>query len=300
MVGQVDLVDRPHSQPPDQVTRKRADDQLHHEIEGAHAQTAPALGVGDHADQQDRKHVGHRVVRAALQLQQRTEMLFETLLLASQDREDRRRVGRGHRGGQQQRQREGDLQIEPRSDEPDEARQHHGRHNHSHRGQHDARPDDRLYLLKGGVHTAREEDDAQCDHTDELRHFDRTERNEIQPEQHADPQKEQQRGGAEAVSDLAGHHRHEEQQRTDQYYIFTTDVYHLSNLFFRIQNSAGAVPVPERSDEPYASQAPSFSGLICNRVSGRYSRSAYSKACMAAKRLSGVRYMATETAGTRA
>lgn len=253
VIGQVDLVDRPHRQAPDQVARKRADDQLHHEIDDAHTQTAPALGVGNHADQQDREHVGHRVVRTALQLQQRPEVLFEPLLLASQDREDRRRIGRGHRGGQQQRQREGDLQIEPRRDEPYEAPQHHGRHDHPHRGQHDARPDDRLYLLEGGVHTAREEDDAQRDHTDELRHFDRTVRNEIQPEQHADPQEEQQRGGAEAVGDLAGHHRHEEQQRTDQYYIFTTDVYHLSNLFFVSKIQRAQLPVPERSDNPSAS-----------------------------------------------
>ena len=111
-------------------------------------------------------------------------------------------------------------------------------HGNPDRGQHDARPDDRLYLLKGGVHTAREEDDAQCDHTDELRHFDRTERNEIQPEQHADPQKEQQRGGAEAVSDLAGHHRHEEQQGSDQHYIFTTDVYHSVSLIFNFLHLA--------------------------------------------------------------
>ena len=56
-----------------------------------------------------------------------------------------------------------------------------------------------------------------------------TERNEMKfkPEQHADSEEKQQRGGAETISDLARYHRHEEQQRTYQYYIFTTDVYHL-------------------------------------------------------------------------
>ena len=37
--------------------------------------------------------------------------------------------------------------------EPHEARQHHGRHHHPHRGQHDAGPDDGLDLLEGGIHT---------------------------------------------------------------------------------------------------------------------------------------------------
>ena len=95
-----------------------------------------------------------------------------------------------------------------------------------------------------------------------------TERYEMKfkPNNMPTPEEQQQRGGPETIRDLAGHHRHEEQQCADQYYVFTTDVYHSSPFMLRYALST-----------------------MFSLVSGLYSRSAYSNACMAAKLLSGVR-----------
>lgn len=139
-------------------------------------------------------------------------------------------------------------------------------YDHTDRSQYDARADDGFYLRELRVHTAREEDNTQGDHTHELGHLDRTVRDEIQTEQHAHPEEQQQRGGPETIRDLTGHHRHEEQQRAYQYYVFTTDVYHSSPFMLHYALST-----------------------MFSLVRGLYSRSAYSNACMAAKRLSGVR-----------
>ena len=266
MVGQLDAVDRPYGQPPDQVPGQGAHDHLHHEKDYAHAQADAGRGIRHDADEQDGHHVCHRVVRTALQLQQRAQVLLEPLFLASQDGENRRRVGRGHRGGQQQCQRERYFDPQPRSHQPHETGQHERRHDHADRSQYDARADDGFYLRELRVHTAREEDNTQGDHTHELGHLDRTVRDEIQTEQHAHPEEQQQRGGPETIRDLTGHHRHEEQQCAYQYYVFTTDVYHSSPFMLRYALST-----------------------MFSLVSGLYSRSAYSNACMAAKLLSGVR-----------
>ena len=275
MVGEVDAVDRPDGQTADQVPRQGADDHLHDEKHHAHTHSHAARTVRHHADEQNGHHIGHRVVRAALQLQQGPQVLLQPLLLASQDRENRSRVGRGHRGGEQQRQYERHLDPQPRSHQPHERGQYERRHDHPRRSQHDAGSDDGFYLRELRVHTSREEDDAQSDHTDELGHLDRTERDEIQAEQHADSEEKQQRGCAETIRDLTRYHRHEEQQRTYQYYIFTTDVYHSLIFFFQ----ACALPTAFGC----------VLSAIFSSVSGLYSRSAYSKACMAAKRLPGVR-----------
>ena len=109
MVGEVDAVDRPDGQTADQVPRQGADDHLHDEKHHAHTHSHAARTVRHHADEQNGHHIGHRVVRAALQLQQGPQVLLQPLLLASQDRENRSRVGRGHRGGEQQRQYERHL-----------------------------------------------------------------------------------------------------------------------------------------------------------------------------------------------
>ena len=57
----------------------------------------------DDLDEQDRQDVGHRVVAAAFEFQQRTHVLFEFQSFRSQYREYRGRIGRRHYGGQQQR-----------------------------------------------------------------------------------------------------------------------------------------------------------------------------------------------------
>ena len=123
-----------------------------------------------------------------------------------------------------------------------------------------------ILLISVVSNTAREEDNTQGDHTHELGHLDRTIRDEIQTEQHAHPEEQQQRGGPETIRNLTGHHRHEEQQCAYQYFVFTTDVYHSSPFMLRYALST-----------------------MFSLVSGLYSRSAYSNACMAAKLLSGVR-----------
>ena len=221
VVRQSDAVDRPHGQPSDEVAGEGSDDHLHDERHDRHAQPDVLRRVRQHADEQDREHVGHRIVRTALQLEQRPQVLLQPLLLASQDREDRGRIGRGHRGGQQQRQRERHLQPQPRRDEPYEARQDEGRHHHARRGQHDTRPDDRPDLPEGGVHAACEQNDAQRHHADELGDIDRTVGDEIQSEQHAHPEEEQQRRRPETIGHLTGQHRHEKQQRPHQHDILS-------------------------------------------------------------------------------
>ena len=50
----------------------------------------------DHLQQDQRQHIGHRVVTPRLKLQQRLDIVLEVHLLRPQDREDRCRVGRGH------------------------------------------------------------------------------------------------------------------------------------------------------------------------------------------------------------
>ncbi len=227
LVGQVDSVDGEDGEPADKIAGQGADDHLHDEENDTHAHSRVARRTRQHADKQDGEHVGHGVVRTALELEQRPQVLAQAPLLASQDGEDRRGVGGRHGGGQQKRGDERDFNPDERSDQPHEGTEDQGRDNHARGGEHDAGADDGADLRELGVHTARKEDDAQRRHAQEPGHVDRPERNEIQSEKHADSEEQQQGRRSEPIGGLAGDHGHEEQQRSDQHDMFTCKVDHL-------------------------------------------------------------------------
>ena len=152
-------------------------------------------------------------------------------------------------GGQQQRRRKRYGQPDPWGNERDETRYDHRRHDDSGGRQYDTRSDHRSYFRKLGIHTAREKDDTKSDHTYELGRFDRMERNEIDTEQHTDPQKKEQGRGAETIGRLAGHYRDEKKQGSDQQNVFgRNDIMHRKSLYkftknaCRVQSLTGTAP----------------------------------------------------------
>ena len=58
------------------------------------------------------------------------------------------------------------------------------------------------------------------------------ERNEIDAEQHTDPQEKEQGRGAETIGRLAGHYRDEKKQGSDQQNVFgRNDIMHRKSLY---------------------------------------------------------------------
>ncbi len=66
--------------------QEQESDGVHHQAPGA----LRSLGIGDQLDQDDGKHVGHRVVTTRFQLQHLAQVLAQMQLLAPQDGEDGR------------------------------------------------------------------------------------------------------------------------------------------------------------------------------------------------------------------
>ncbi len=253
VVRDIDPVDGPNGQPPDQIAGHDADGHLHQKHEQSHTQTGGAVTVGHHTDKQHGEHIGYGVVRTALQLQQRPQVLTQPLTLGAKDGEDRRRVGRSHRRGQQQRHREGDATVDPGSDQIDETGQHEGRQHDPHRGEHHTGADNGADLGELSLHTAREEDDTEGDHTHELGDLERVERDDIQSaEEHAHAQEKQQRGGSEPISHLTGHDGDEEQHGPDQHEIFATYLNHrrISVYSYKNDNRRIRIPLPKKSRRP--------------------------------------------------
>lgn len=232
MIAQIDPIDCPYTDPADSVAHQTAEHHLNDELYDTHRYAHGFCAAGQYADQHNGQHVRHRVVRTALQLQQRAQVLVQPLFLASQDGENRSRIRRRHRRGQQQRRRKRYGQPDPWGNERDETRYDHRRHDDSGGRQYDTRSDHRSYFRKLGIHTAREKDDTKSDHTYELGRFDGMERNEIDAEQHTDPQKKEQGRGAETIGRLAGHYSDEKKQGSDQQNVFgRNDIMHRKSLY---------------------------------------------------------------------
>lgn len=232
IVAQVNAVNGPYADPTDSIPHQTAEKHLNDELYDTHRYAHGFCAAGQYADQHNGQHVRHRVVRTALQLQQRAQVLVQPLFLASQDGENRSRIRRRHRRGQQQRRRKRYGQPDPWGNERDETRYDHRRHDDSGGRQYDTRSDHRSYFRKLGIHTAREKDDTKSDHTYELGRFDGMERNEIDAEQHTDPQKKEQGRGAETIGRLAGHYSDEKKQGSDQQNVFgRNDIMHRKSLY---------------------------------------------------------------------
>ena len=215
LVFDIDPVDRPDGQTAERIPCHDAERHPHHEEQQARTE-AHAFARRQQPDQQNGQNIGHRVVTAAFELQQRFQILAQPLPAAAQDREDRRRVGRRHGGGKEQRQQERHLGIAPRRHHVDEPRHDQRRQRHTDGGQHHAGPDHGANGAVTGVHTARKKNDTQRHHAHELSHGSRIEGDEPQPEQHADAEKQQQGRSAETVGHFSGKDGNQQQQRPDQ------------------------------------------------------------------------------------
>ena len=76
------MLHNPHRSHTEQVARQSADTHLRNEP--AHRLAEAHTVAAEHSNQEGGQHVCHRVVTTALQLQQRAEVLFETLALGTQ------------------------------------------------------------------------------------------------------------------------------------------------------------------------------------------------------------------------
>ena len=107
LIVDVDLVDDPYGYASEEVAGNGTYGQLDEEGKGSRSQVhASTLDVGD---QDQGEHIGHRVVATTLQFQCRAKPLLQIDSFASQDGEDRSRIGGGHDGCQQQRFREREV-----------------------------------------------------------------------------------------------------------------------------------------------------------------------------------------------
>lgn len=101
-VGQVETVEQPGGEAAEGIADDPSEEELDEEVAGDESGTQLAAG-GEHLDEDDGQHVGHRVVTAAFQFQHGTEVVLEVHLLRAEQVEHRGGVGGRHGGGQQQR-----------------------------------------------------------------------------------------------------------------------------------------------------------------------------------------------------
>lgn len=148
------------------------------------------------------------------------------LLLGSQYRKDRCRVGRGHRRREQQREREREPVAQIRGEQEDESADDERRKQHSGSRKHYSRGEYGSYLGELGVHTARKEDDTQRQHSDELRQFGRIEQYQFVSEEQTHAEEQQQGGRTQTVRHLARQYRDKEKNRYDEQKIFACN-YHI-------------------------------------------------------------------------
>ena len=180
-------------EPSEQVTRHRT----YGELLEQHQRRLRKAHIArlDDLDQQDRQHVGHRVVTPALEFEQRAQVLFQAQAARAQDRKDRCRIGRGHHRGQQQRfgEREARDAGQYARDAVDQsAGEQCGEHD-AQRGEDDTGHRDRFDFGIFGIHAARKQDDAEGDHADELcgRRAVELDPEAVAAEKHAYPEEQQ-------------------------------------------------------------------------------------------------------------
>ena len=168
LVVDVEPVDEEERYAAEHVAGDRADADLHQQYAGRVSETHVA-DLND-LNEQDRQDVGHRVVAAAFEFQQRTHVLFEFQSFRSQYREYRGRIGRRHYGGQQQRfvKRQRKTREKVIRNQVDGSSGDGGGQHDAQRSEDDSLSENRADLFELGVHAPGKQNDAQCDHSDEL------------------------------------------------------------------------------------------------------------------------------------
>lgn len=218
-VVDLQLVDEPHQPLAQGPAHHGAHDNLHKDHRDGRPVVRRPLRRGQ-GDERDCHHVGHRVVAAALQLQGRFQAVLQIQPLGTKDGENRGRVGRGHRAGQQQRGQEA-YRAAQRGlihNQPDAEARGEGRDEHAQRGQRDAGAEHRLDVANLRVHAAREKDDAQRHRADALRHADVVELDAqpVHAEEHTHHQKQQQHRHAQLAAGLAHDDARKKEQRDNE------------------------------------------------------------------------------------
>ena len=196
-VLEVDAVDGPHAGLAGSKAHERAHAQLHRQHQRRRAYARPA--AADVGYEHYGHHVGHGVVAAALELEGRAQALLEVDAAAAQDGEDRGRVGGRHDRRQQERLgiAQGHELVEEAENQIDERAGDEDGEQHAHRGQHHTGAGHRPYFLDARVHSARKENDRQRQHAHKLCKVGVLEADDVEAvgaEEHADAQKQQQRG----------------------------------------------------------------------------------------------------------
>ena len=143
-------------------------------------------------DEHNRHDIRHRVVTTGLQLQHRLQILLEPHLAVFQYAEYRGRIRRRHYRCQQETHHDGQRQSDSLNSgkKIDECSREYDRKEDAQGRKHDTRSDYGTDFLEFCFKTAREQDDAQCYYTEELREIIIVEykSESVASEQHSDQQ----------------------------------------------------------------------------------------------------------------
>ena len=227
-VVEVNLVDNPHRSPTKEVSDSSTYSHLHHKHQYGTTDADTIATTAKQIDKQDNKYIGHRVVRATLQLEQRSQILAQSLTAGTQNREYRSRVGRRYGRGQEQRQWERERNAQERRDKIDKTSEQECRHQYARRSEGYAFGKYGFYLRKFGIHTTRKEDDTERYHTDKLCQFGRVEREDVVTKEETYRQKEEKGGRIKTIRHLSRHYSDKEQNSSDKQEMLRIYIKHLS------------------------------------------------------------------------
>ena len=227
-VQKIYTVGQPHSTLTHSKTQSTTHNKLHNQILGNHNQIH-AVPTANNLDDDNGKHISHRVVTTTLKLKHRTQVLLQIDILRTQQTEHRSRIRRRHRSSQKQTSKKRHLNAPaapPRQQEDETTRQGSSQNNTQSRQNHTL-SHNRTDVTELRIHTTRKKDDTQSHHTNKLSilHTVKLQAQPVTSEKHTNHKKQQESRNAKSIPSLTNQYTNQDQSRTNKQNILSSKIH---------------------------------------------------------------------------